>query len=280
MFKFLFFILAFAGTAIAQPKRIVLNSSNSVLMMEDFNPISVAKTVSELAAKDLILPPGQPLYLVLQTPGGSIDAGLEMIENLRGFQRPVHTITVSAASMGFIVAQQMNRRLILESGELMSHRARGGFRGQFPGEANTRLDHWMNRVTRLEAQIARRSGRSLENYRALIKDEYWCEGYKCVRDGFADEVVVVSCDSTLAGKEEKIIKDTFMGLTIITKLQMPKCPTRTYPIDYDIVVDGKSIFETKPFSLSDKEVALIVDYVQKRHSLFSSPKEIIKNKSK
>jgi ATP-dependent protease ClpP protease subunit len=49
----------------------------------------------------------EPIYLFLNTPGGSIQTGLEIIESLKGLDRPVSTVTLFAASMGFQIAQNL-----------------------------------------------------------------------------------------------------------------------------------------------------------------------------
>ena len=102
---------------------------------------------------DASLKSGYPIYLFLNTPGGSIQAGLELIEGLNGINRPIHTVTLFAASMGWQLVQHLGTRYVLKYGVLMSHKARGQFSGEFGGGASqmdARYGLWLKRVHIME----------------------------------------------------------------------------------------------------------------------------------
>lgn len=243
----------------AYGKNIVLNSQNSVILESAFTMEStseISQRISELASPNItnILVPMsskevKDIYLVLVSPGGEIGAGLIMIDLINSIPNiRVHTVTLFAASMGFITAQGLKQRFITPSGTLMSHKARGGFRGEFPGQLDSRYNYYLKRLERLDnAIVARTKGKhTFKSYRALMENEYWCEGQECVNQGFADAVVNVSCDSSLKGRSNKDVTFSFMGMSATVKVSRANCP---------IILGYKKISATlngKPYNFTNK----------------------------
>lgn len=128
----------------AKDGQVVLKENNTIVLSDEVNAMTVAKVLEQARDLDSKLKKGEPLYLILNTPGGSVSDGLELVDMLKGMDRKVHTITIFAASMGFQIAQQMNDRLMIGSGTLMSHKARGAVRGEFGGDEPSQLDSRLN----------------------------------------------------------------------------------------------------------------------------------------
>lgn len=234
----------FAMTAQAKPTEVVLTKSNVVVFNDVFDGPAVARCLQKARELDSALPSGEPIYLVLDTPGGSIEAGINMIDVLAQFNRPVHTITLFAASMGFQTMQGLGDRLILERGTAMSHKARGGFQGEFGGSGTSQLDarytHYLKRVNALDEQAVKRTKgkHTIKSYHSLIENEYWGDGEDVVKNGFADKVVTVKCDKTLNGVRNETIKGNFMGMSYTVDFVWDACPMASSPIDTDVKVGG------------------------------------------
>lgn len=217
-------------------KDLILSASNTIVFRSDVNAISVAQTQRRLLDMDASLGQGRPIYLVLDTPGGSISAGNSLIDTARSLRRPVHTITIFAASMGFAMVQRLGTRYVLPSGTLMAHRAHvSEVSGQIPGEFITAAANLFGLVTRLEKQNAARLGISFEDYTALVRDEYWVEGEDGVRQGAADALASIKCDSSLKGSYYESIS-TFFGEV---RLEWSNCPAVTYPLGF--AFDGSPV---------------------------------------
>lgn len=212
-----------ADTNITATTNITITSENSVLLRGEVNDDSVSKVQKEISV--LVIKRGlrdYPIYLVLDTPGGSIDAGLNLIESLKTVNN-LETITLFAASMGSAVVEAVpGRRNITDNGILMFHRARGGFEGQFEdGEAESRLEMAKKVVRKMEQVNADRMKLTLKEYKAKVVNELWVLGSESVAKNAADRIVTVTCSRELIeGKE--IIQFSVMGMFSVD-VEFSKC---------------------------------------------------------
>lgn len=236
--KKLFLIPLFAGvfsvTAFSQPKKtdtIVLTSKNLVTLagvVEGETTGKVIQGVKKLDAKGFVKN-NDPIILFLNTPGGDVQAGLELNEALKGISRPVKTITLFAASMGFQIVQNQGERLILKNGTLMSHHARGGVQGEFggqpPSQLARRIGFWEDRLNEMDRQTVERTNgkQTMETYQKAYENELWLTGEQAVDQGYADRVVTVKCDDSLEGTESHEVN--FLGIPIT--YDTDKCPINT-----------------------------------------------------
>lgn len=215
-------------------KEIVLTADNTAVLRESFNSSSIMELKKDLLRLNAQLKSGYPIYLVLYTPGGSIQKGLELFEFVEGLNRPVHTITLFAASMGFQTVQHLGTRYILKYGVLMSHKARGGFQGEFGGtesQIDSRYGLWLRRVKMMdELTVKRTNGKqTIQSYIASYAPELWLNGPEAVKGGYADEVAVVSCDTSLTIPGTEKTKTLNLGFFSI-KATFSGCPLLTSPL--------------------------------------------------
>jgi ATP-dependent Clp protease protease subunit len=235
-----------AASKEAKQDTIVLTKNNLITLNSQVDGQSVSSVISKAKELDSSLNSGitnrlkggdkAPLYLFLNTPGGSIQAGLELIETLKGLGRPVNTVTLFAASMGFQIAQNLDERYIIKNGVLMSHRARGGFEGEFggqtPSQIESRFQLWMDRLNEMDQQTVNRTKgkQTLESYQKAYASELWITGTKSVEQGYADKVVSVKCDSSLSGTTQHEL--SFFGIPI--QYELDNCPLNTSPMNIKI----------------------------------------------
>jgi len=212
----------------AENNTITLTERNTLVMRNVVDSQSVASVQQKANKLSQNLSEQETIYLFMDTPGGSIQAGNELIANLEGLPQRVDTITSFSASMGFITVQSLGNRYILPGGILMSHRASGGASGQIPGELNTRVNFFTDMLDSQDEAIAKRVKMSKESYQKLIKDEYWVFGAKAVKSSMADKVVKVRCNKTLSEGKSTETLYTFFGPV---ELVYSNCPLVSAPLE-------------------------------------------------
>lgn len=191
------------------PTSIHLTPTNHVTLSGPISP----ESVREASLKLHRLPSqGMPLYLVLNSPGGDIRAGIEFLESIKSIKN-LHTITINGASMASNIAQSIpGKRYVTESSSMMFHRAAGGIQGAFEsGELENRLAYWKSIVLSIEKKNASRIGISIEKYKANVLSEWWIYGKDLISQGVADEIITISCSKELLDGTHKETIMTFFG---------------------------------------------------------------------
>jgi ATP-dependent protease ClpP protease subunit len=242
------------GSALAIPKSedkiVVLTDKNTLVLNGEVDDQTVGELISKARSLDdaglgsfVGLKSKEPIYLILYTPGGSIQKGLELMEALKGLGRPIRTITIFAASMGFQIVQGMDERYILRNGVLMSHHAAGQMEGEFggnePSQMSNRQGLWMKRIEEMDRQtVDRTKGKqTLQSYRNAYDHELWRTGEDSVSEGYADKVVKVKCDSSLSGVVTHEVTVNFLGIPIPVEYDLDACPLNTAPMNVRIKID-------------------------------------------
>lgn len=96
------------------------------LRQDTFSSSSVTDT---LIAMDM--QSHDPIWLVIQSPGGSIDEGLMLVDTMRAIESPVYTLGRSTASMATVIlaAGEPGHRYLLPHGKAMLHLVSGEMGG-------------------------------------------------------------------------------------------------------------------------------------------------------
>lgn len=199
--------------------------ANETITLTATNNVIIRGVITE-ATQSIIKPAllsddSEPFYIVLDTPGGSIEAGESIIEALKN-KKNLKTITIEASSMGSAIVQAIpGERLILESGTMMFHRAGGTFQGQFnQGEVESRLSHWKSIVDMMEERNAKRLNMSIKEYKEKVVNELWYTS-KTALGVAADRVITIQCSKELLEGETTSLID--MGF-IALKVKTSNCP--------------------------------------------------------
>jgi ATP-dependent protease ClpP protease subunit len=219
-----------------QTKDIQLTADNVVVLRDVIDDVSIVKVKKQLLELNSQLKSGYPIYLFLFTPGGNIQSGLELIEFIKGLNRPVHTISAFSASMGFQLVQHLGERYILNYGILMSHPPKGGAEGEF-GQEDSQLDNrlglWIRRVKMMdELTVKRTKGKqTYDSYTRSYQKELWMNGPEAVQRGYADSLANVSCSDGLKNKVEEDIIDLFV---VRVKVKYSGCPMIMNPLEVSL----------------------------------------------
>ena len=189
---------------------VVLTKDNHVLLSGPVNDQSVAQTAQKLGELSVKSSAGSVIYLVLDTPGGSVMAGSQLADFAKALPQKIKPICIFCASTGYILFQSFDERLVQPSSTLMSHRASlSGAGGQIPGELITRINQLMSYLSEIDTKMAKRVGISRQEYQALIYNELWLSGTEAVKTKHADKLEKIRCD-----------KDLLTGYFIVTGKQI------------------------------------------------------------
>lgn len=236
--KFLFLLSLLTNVCFA--REIILTEKNTVSLSGPVTPSSIGEVMFELSQISKKEKESDPIFLVLNTPGGSVMAGLSLIEYMNTLRRPVTVVANFAASMGFHILQHSKKRLVTPFATIMSHRANGRFQGDIPHQISNRLKHVIDLVNTMDRHVVSRTrGKyNKKSYMELIRDEYYSVGSNAIKDGFADEVVTLVCDESLNKYVSTTVNINFFQI----KVKSSKCPLVRIPI-VDNKKDSKLIHD-------------------------------------
>jgi ATP-dependent protease ClpP protease subunit len=217
-------------SSFAATEQIKLTSNNTVVYRGEVNGRSAIEAQLDLAK--LVIKRGTidyPLYLVLDSPGGSIEAGFMFIQFAKLVPN-LHTISIFAASMASAIVEQLpGRRLVTENGTLMFHQAYAGLEGTVEvGSLETTLYYVKRRVRSLEQANANRMQMSLTDYKGLVSKELWLDAQDSIRFRAADNIVDIVCSQELIMKMNTVSMQSIFGAITF---KFSGCPLFRAPVD-------------------------------------------------
>lgn len=147
---------------------------------------------------------GEPVYLLIDSPGGSVITGGAIISAMEASPVPVNTVCLQlCASMGAMIHQYGTRRFTVNRSLLMFHDAAGGFEGPFQQVAS-RMNMINRFVNKMFANTAKRSGQQYKEFVSRIGSEVWVDGEDAVTQRYSDGIVnVIFKDSDAVNPPEE-----------------------------------------------------------------------------
>ena len=135
----------------------------------------------------------QPITLVINSPGGSIRAGLVLIDVMRSFSGPVRTVSLGiAASMAAVIlaAGTHGQRFITPHSQVMLHQPllAGGLPGGSCSEVESVARSLMERKQELDDLLVRFTGRPKQEIRRLTAKDTYLKADQAIRHGLVDAV--------------------------------------------------------------------------------------------
>ena len=135
--------------------------------------------------------PEKDIHLYINSPGGSVSAGLAVYDTMNFIQPEVSTICMGGAySMGsfLLAAGEKGKRYALANSRVMIHQPSGGAQGKASDiEINAR--EILKIRERLNRIFAERTGQPIERIELDMERDYWLDAYEAKAYGLVDEVL-------------------------------------------------------------------------------------------
>ena len=167
-----------------------LLSDRIILLSEPITDDTAALVVAQmlyLEAQD----PDKDIQLYINSPGGSVTAGMAIFDTMRYVKCDVATICVGlAASMGafLLAAGTKGKRMALPNAEIMIHQPSAGTQGQITDMA-IHLKRLEKIKVRMNQILAENTGRSIEEVTAACERDNFMSSEEAVAYGIVDTVI-------------------------------------------------------------------------------------------
>lgn len=161
-----------------------------VFLADEVNDTTASLVVAQLLyleAQD----PDKDISLYINSPGGSISAGMAIYDTMNFIKCDVSTICIGmAASMGafLLAAGQKGKRYALPNSEIMIHQPLGGTQGQ-ASDIKIQAEHILKIRNRMNTILAEKTGKSIEEIEVATDRDNWLDANAAVEYGLIDKVI-------------------------------------------------------------------------------------------
>ncbi|WAC66115.1 ATP-dependent Clp protease proteolytic subunit [Agrococcus sp. SL85] len=165
--------------------------------VRDENANEICAKILLLAAED----PNKDIYLYINSPGGSITAGMAIYDTMQFVPNDIVTVGIGmAASMGqlLLTAGTEGKRYITPNARVLLHQPHGGFGGT-SSDIQTQAQLILDMKKRLAEITASRTGKSVEQVNADGDRDRWFTAQEALEYGFVDHVRESATDVTGGG---------------------------------------------------------------------------------
>jgi ATP-dependent Clp protease protease subunit len=136
--------------------------------------------------------PDKDIFFYINSPGGSVSAGLAIYDTMQFIKPDVSTLCVGqAASMGALLlcAGDKEKRFCLPNSRVMIHQPMGGFQGQ-ASDVEIHAKEILYLRGRLNEIMAKHTGKPLETISRDTERDFFMGAEDAVKYGIADKVLV------------------------------------------------------------------------------------------
>ena len=167
-----------------------LLKDRSIFLGEEVNETTASLVVAQLLfleSED----PNKDIHLYINSPGGSVTAGMAIYDTMNYIKCDVSTICMGmAASMGAFLLSggAKGKRFALPNAEIMIHQPLGGAQGQAT-EIKIVADHILKTRKKLNEILAKNTGKPLEVIEVDTERDNYMDAYQAMEYGLIDKVI-------------------------------------------------------------------------------------------
>ncbi|MCD7840140.1 MAG: ATP-dependent Clp protease proteolytic subunit [Erysipelotrichaceae bacterium] len=161
-----------------------------IMLCGEINDEMASSIISQLLYLES-LDRNSDIDMYINSPGGSISAGLAIYDTMNFVKCDVATISIGmSASMGafLLAAGTKGKRAALENSEIMIHQPIGGTQGQ-ASDIEISTKHILKQKEKLNKLLAQMTGQNLRRIKKDTDRDYFLNAYDALEYGLIDEVL-------------------------------------------------------------------------------------------
>ena len=161
-----------------------------IFLCDEVNDATASLVVAQLLyleAQDA----DKDISLYINSPGGSISAGMAIFDTMNFIKCDVSTICIGmAASMGafLLAAGTKGKRIALPNSEIMIHQPLGGMQGQ-ASDIKIHAEHILRIKDKMNAILAERTGQDIETIRRDTDRDNYMTAQQALEYGLIDKII-------------------------------------------------------------------------------------------
>ena len=161
-----------------------------IFLSDEVNDVTASLVVAQLLFLDAE-DPGKDIFLYINSPGGSVTAGMAIYDTMQYIKSDVSTICVGmAASMGafLLAAGAKGKRYALPNSTVMIHQPLGGAQGQ-ASDIKIHAEYILKIKDKLNKILSQRTGKPLEQIEKDTDRDNFLSADEAKEYGLVDEVM-------------------------------------------------------------------------------------------
>ena len=161
-----------------------------IFLSDEVNDVTASLVIAQLLFLDAE-DPGKDISLYINSPGGSVTAGMGIFDTIQYIKSDVSTICVGmAASMGafLLAAGTKGKRYALPNSTIMIHQPLGGMQGQ-ASDMKIHADYIIQTKDKLNKILSERTGKPLEQIEKDTDRDNFLTAMQAKEYGLVDEIM-------------------------------------------------------------------------------------------
>ncbi len=161
-----------------------------VFLADEVNDTTASLVVAQMLYLESV-DPDKDIYFYINSPGGSISAGMAIFDTMNYIKCDVSTICIGmAASMGafLLAAGAKGKRIALPNSEIMIHQPLGGMKGQ-ASDIKIHADHILRIREKMNRILSEKTGQPLEVIERDTERDNFMTADQAAAYGLIDKVI-------------------------------------------------------------------------------------------
>lgn len=165
-----------------------LLDDNIILLTGEINDMMAEVVIAQLLYLDS-LGKEEPIQIYINSPGGSVTAGLAILDTMKLVKSKIYTYCIGlAASMGAVLLSSGDRRYIVPHAEVMIHQPLGGTKGQ-ASDIEIAAEHISRTKKLLNTILAENCHRPYDDVSRDTERDNWKSAEEALEYGLVDMII-------------------------------------------------------------------------------------------